>query len=185
MDVASAVCPKAGPRAGWGLVACSAVPEVPSPPASDGPVPPWQPALFTFAITELVRLHRERFQPLWTVDSWAKVLIWLALSSGCSTDQAALESFAAGLGPVLSQRLRQVFFSRELEDLNLRLLADPAEEQALALPLDALEGTLDPAAVRTGLERVGLAERVAAPDQWRHHEALIALPWRRQAAPCD
>ncbi len=185
MDVASAVCPKAGPQAGWRGVACSVVPEAPSPPASVGAVPTWQPALFTFAITELVRLHRERFQPLWTVDSWAKLLIWLALSSGCPTDQAALESFAAGLGPGLSPRLRQMFFARELEDLNLRLLADPAEDQALALPLDPLEGTLDPAAVQTGLERVGLAERVATPDQWRHHEALIALPWRRRVAPCD
>jgi hypothetical protein len=161
------------------------VPEAPSPPAHDGPAPTWQPALFTFAITELVRQHRERFQPLWTVDSWAKLLIWLALNSGCPTDQAALEGFAAGLGSPLSRRLRQVFFARELEDLNLRLLADPAEEQALALPLDALAGALEPATVERGLERAGLRERVAAPEQWRHHEGLIALPWRRQAAPCD
>ncbi|MFN9643903.1 MAG: protein phosphatase [Cyanobacteriota bacterium] len=161
------------------------MPEAPTSPTSDGPVPPWQPALFHFAITELVRRNRDSFQPLWTVESWAKLLIWLALSSGCPTDQAALEGFAAGLGPALSQRLRQVFFTRELEELNLRLLADPAEEQALALPLDVLAGPLEPAAVRGGLLRVGLEERVAAPDQWRQHEALIALPWRRQAAPCD
>ncbi len=161
------------------------MPEAPSSLISNGPPPPWQPALFHFAITELVRQNRDSFQPLWTVDSWAKLLIWLALSSGCPTDQAGLEGFAAGLGPPLSQRLRQVFFSRELEDLNLRLLADPAEAQVLALPLDTLAGGPEPARVRQALERVGLGDRVAPPEQWRQHEALIALPWRRQAAPCD
>ena len=75
--------------------------------APDGRDSPWQAALFAFAITELVRQHRESFAPLWTVDSWAKLLIWLALSSGCPTDSVALEGFAAGLGPALSRRLRQ------------------------------------------------------------------------------
>lgn len=161
------------------------MPEAPSTLVTNGPAPPWQPALFRFAISELVRQHRESFQPLWTVESWAKLLIWLALSSGCPTDQAALEGFAAGLGVPLSRHLRQVFFSRDLEDLNLRLLADPAEEQVLALPLDALAGGPDPASVQQALERLGLGERVAPPEGWRQHEALIALPWRRQAAPCD
>ncbi|MFN9621273.1 MAG: protein phosphatase [Cyanobacteriota bacterium] len=161
------------------------MPEAPLSQVSAGPAPPWQPALFRFAITELVRQHRESFQPLWTVDSWAKLLIWLALSSGCSTDQAALEGFAAGLGPTLSRALRQVFFSRDLEDLNLRLLADPAEEEVLALPLDALAAGPEPAGVRRALEQVGLSGRVAPPERWRQHEALIALPWWRPAAPCD
>ncbi len=177
--------PKGGP---WGRLKASGFPPVPEAPSTlvtNGPAPPWQPALFRFAISELVRQHRESFQPLWTVESWAKLLIWLALSSGCPTDQAALEGFAAGLGVPLSRHLRQVFFSRDLEDLNLRLLADPAEEQVLALPLDALAGGPDPASVHQALERLGLRERVAPPEGWRQHEALIALPWRRQAAPCD
>jgi len=152
--------------------------------ASDGPASTWQPALFAFAITELVRQHRESFPPLWTVESWAKLLIWLALSSGCPTDPASLERFAAGLGPVLSRRLRRVFFERDLDDLNLRLLADPAEDQALALPLDPLAGVLEPSRLPEALERVGLRPRVAPPELWRQHEGLIALPWRRQAAPC-
>ncbi|MFN9932966.1 MAG: protein phosphatase, partial [Cyanobacteriota bacterium] len=76
--------------------------EAPSPLASDGPASTWQPALFTFAISELVRQHRESFAPLWTVESWAKLLIWLALSCGFATDQAALERFAQGLGPALT-----------------------------------------------------------------------------------
>lgn len=161
------------------------MPEAPSPLARDGQGPPWQAALFAFAISELVRRHRESFAPLWTADSWAKLLIWLALSSGCPTDQASLEGFAAGLGPALSSRLRRVFFERELEDLNLRLLADPAEDQVLALPLDALAGPPELARLPQALERVGLSPRVAPPEHWRQHEALIALPWREKAASCN
>ena len=159
------------------------MPEIPSPAAPHGQATPWQAALFAFAISELVRQHRESFEPLWTVDSWAKLLIWLALSSGCATDPAALEGFAAGLGQALSSRMRRVFFERELDDLNLRLLADPAEEQALALPLDALAAAPEPRGVLEALERVGLTERLASPDHWRQHGGLIALPWRGKAAP--
>jgi hypothetical protein len=39
-----------------------------------------QATLFDFAIGELVRQHRESFPPLWTSESWAKLLIWLALN---------------------------------------------------------------------------------------------------------
>ena len=166
-------------------MACSAVPEAPSPLASDGPAFPWREGLFTFAITELVRQHRETFAPLWTTESWAKLLIWLALSSGCPADPAALERFASGLPPDLSRRLRQVFFTSDLEDLQLRLLADPAEEQVLALPLDALAGTLDRAGVGTALDRVGLSPWVTPTEQWRQHEALIVVPWRGRMAACD
>ncbi|MFN9548214.1 MAG: protein phosphatase [Cyanobacteriota bacterium] len=152
--------------------------------ASDGRASPWQAALFAFAISELVRQHRQSFLPLWTAESWAKLLIWLALNSGCSTDQAALEDFATGLGPALSSRLRRVFFTRELDDLNLRLLADPAEEQALALPLDPRVGTPLPAGLPEALERVGLRQRLAPPERWRQQEGLIALPWRGEGESC-
>jgi hypothetical protein len=156
------------------------VPDAPSAPlpAAD---PALQARLFDFAIGELVRQHRASFPPLWSVESWAKLLIWLALNSGCGADPAALERFAASLGPALSARLRRVFFERELEDLNLRLLADPAEAEALALPLDALAGSPDPAAVAAALDRVGLTEHLAPPECWRRHDALLALPWRPQA----
>lgn len=149
-----------------------------APPSSD---PSLQASLLDFAIRELVRQHRASFPPLWSVESWAKLLIWLALNCGCATDPASLERFAASLGPALTSRLRRVFFERELEDLNLQLLADPAEADALALPLDALAGSPDPAAVVEALARVGLADRVAPPERWRRHEALLALPWRPQA----
>jgi len=96
-----------------------------------------QGTLFDFAIAELVRGHRESFPPLWTAESWAKLLIWLALSCGCSGEARALEAFAAALGPVLTARMRRLFFERELPDHNLRVMADPAEQQVLVLPLEA------------------------------------------------
>ena len=157
----------------------SRVREAPSPEATS-----WQASLFDFAITELVRQHRKSFAPLWTAESWAKLLIWLALSCGCATDQASLERFAAGLGPALTSRMRRVFFERELADLNLRLMADPAEAQALALPLEALVSGPEIPQLQEALERVGLSQRLAPPERWQQHEALIALPWQEEIAPC-
>ena len=148
-------------------------------PDAPDPVPQaLQAAFVDFAIGELVRQHRESFGPLWTVESWAKLLIWLALNSGCGADSSSLESFAASLGPVLTGRMRRLFFSRDLEDLNLRLMADPAEPQALVLPLDALSGDPTPERVAEALQRVGLAERVVAAEGWKPHGGLLALPWQ-------
>ena len=41
-----------------------------------------QGALLHFAVEELVRHQREEFPPLWTRESWAKFLIWVALQCG-------------------------------------------------------------------------------------------------------
>ena len=82
-----------------------------------------QSSLFEFAIGELVRQHRESFQPIWTVDSWVKLLIWLSLNCGCRGDEEGMKRFAEALGPGLTTRMRRVFFERELEDLNLQLMA--------------------------------------------------------------
>jgi hypothetical protein len=153
--------------------------QAPPPPASD-----WRATLLDLSIRELVRQHRQSFAPLWTVESWAKLLIWLALSCGCATDPASLERFAAGLGPALTGRMRRVFFERELEDLHLRLLADPAEDQVLVLPLAALADPIEASRVLEALDRVGLTPLVAPPERWRQHEALVALPWNREEAPC-
>ena len=147
------------------------LPGAPSPQAL-------QATLVDFALGELVRQHRESFPPLWTVESWAKLLIWLALNCGCGADPASLERFAASLGPSLTGRMRRLFFERDLEDLNLRLMADPAEPQALALPLDALAGDPDPQRVAEAVRRVGLAERLMAAESWRAHEGVMALSWR-------
>ncbi|MCP9835719.1 MULTISPECIES: protein phosphatase [unclassified Cyanobium] len=145
-----------------------------------------QGTLFDFAIAELVRGHRDSFPPLWTAESWAKLLIWLALSCGCSGEARALEAFAAALGPALTARMRRLFFERELPELNLRVMADPAEPQVLVLPLAAgLEadavplGLLDPERVAAALQAVGLSTLVTADRRrWQPLEALMAVPWQ-------
>lgn len=144
-----------------------------------------QGTLFDFAIAELVRQHRQSFPPLWTAESWAKLLIWLALSCGCSGDTRALEAFAAALGPALTARMRRLFFERELPDLNLRVMADPAEQQVLLLPLEPGADS-DGAAAAIALERVaaalvavGLSPLVTDDrGRWQALEALVAVPWQ-------
>ncbi len=140
-----------------------------------------QATLFDFAIGELVRQHRESFPPLWTSESWAKLLIWLALNCGCSGDREGLEAFAAALGPVLTVRLRRIFFERVLEDLDLQVLADPAEQQVLVMPLGP-SGPLELDGVAQVLEQVGLQGRVVADrSRWQSLESVVAIPW---SEPC-
>jgi hypothetical protein len=141
-----------------------------------------QAGLFDFALGELVRQHRESFPPLWTTESWAKLMIWLALNSGCSGDREALEGFAAALGPMVCGRMRRLFFERERAELNLKLMADPAETQVLAWPLEPGGQPLDLEAVAAALEAVGLKEQVVGPEHWQVLEDLVALPWR--VDPC-
>ena len=137
-----------------------------------------QATLVDFAIAELVRQHRASFQPLWTADSWAKLMIWLALNCGCSGEEADLKTFAEALGPALCARMRRLFFSRELETLDLQVMADPAEHQVLVLPLGPDPAVLTPAAVSAALEQVDLVARVqAAPEHWHQLEGAVAIPW--------
>ena len=141
-----------------------------------------QASLVDFALTELVRAHRNSFPPAWTAESWAKLLIWLALNCGCGSDPASLEAFAQALGPALSQRMRRLFFSRELEELGLQVLADPAEAQVLVQPLQAEASvTLPLDTVALALERCGLSDRLAERSRWRTLEALVAIPWQEQS----
>jgi hypothetical protein len=140
-----------------------------------------QATLFDFAVGELVRQHRESFPPLWTSESWAKLLIWLALNCGCSGDREGLEAFAAALGPVLTGRMRRIFFERVLEDLDLQVLADPAEQQVLVMPVGPL-GPLELDGVAQALEHVGLQGRVVADrSRWQSLESVVAIPW---SEPC-
>ena len=142
-----------------------------------------QGTLVDFAIGELVRANRTSFEPLWSSESWAKLLIWLALNCGCSGDREGLEAFAAALGPALTGRMRRLFFERELADLELQLMADPAEQQVLVLPTGPAEAVLEPEAVARALERVGLRERVVAErERWQRLDALVAIPWRQEMA---
>ena len=148
-----------------------------------------QATLVDFALAELVRQQRQSFQPLWTRESWAKLLIWLALNCGCGTDPASLEAFAAAIGPGQTARMRRQFFERQLEDLNLMVLADPAEQQVLVWPLGPGLDAASPAAelaqeqVAAALERVGLLDLVVADrGRWQSLEALVAVPWSQ---PCS
>ena len=139
-----------------------------------------QGTLVDFALLELIRHHRESFQPLWTVDSWAKLMIWLALNCGLSGERDSLEHFAAALGDRITSRLRRTFFERELADLELQVLADPAEQQVLLLsqaPQDL--SILNPDRVAAALERVGLSRLVVADrSRWQQLEAVVAIPWK-------
>jgi hypothetical protein len=148
-----------------------------------------QATLVDFALAELVRQQRQSFQPLWSRESWAKLLIWLALNCGCGTDTASLEAFAAAIGPSQTARMRRQFFERQLEDLNLMVLADPAEQQVLVWPLGPGLDAANPAAdlaqarVAAALERVGLLDQVVADrGRWQSLEALVAVPW---SPPCS
>ena len=76
---------------------------------STSPSPPepvqLQATLLDFAVLELIRQNRQSFEPLWTVDSWAKLLIWLALNCGLSGERESLERFATALGAPLTLSL--------------------------------------------------------------------------------
>ena len=138
-----------------------------------------QGTLVDFALGELIRQNRESFQPLWTVESWAKLMIWLALNCGLSGDTESLEHFAVSLGERITSRLRRTFFERELPDLELQVLADPAEQQVLLLSQDPG----NPAVLATdrltrALERVSLTARVVKDqERWQQLEAVVAIPW--------
>ena len=139
-----------------------------------------QGTLVDFALLELIRQHRESFQPLWTVDSWAKLMIWLSLNCGLSGERDTLEHFASALGERITSRLRRTFFERELADLELQVLADPAEHQVLLLsqaPKDP--AVLNPDQLLTALDRVGLTGRVMADrSRWQRLEGVVAIPWK-------
>ena len=137
-----------------------------------------QATLVDFALAELVRQNRESFQPLWTTESWAKLLIWLALNCGCSGDEAGLKAFAEAMGPLQMGRLRRVFFERELGDLELQLMADPAEQQVLVLPQGPAEEVLTNERIARAFERVGLSAHL--PDdqaRWQQLDAVVVVPW--------
>ena len=135
-----------------------------------------QATLFDFAITELVRQHRQSFQPLWTRDSWVKLLIWLSLNCGSRGDEEGMKQFVDALGPVVASRMRRVFFERELDDLDLQLMGDPAEQHVLVLPM-APGVPLDLERATAAVQRVGLQELVVADqNRWQQLDAVVAIP---------
>ena len=134
-----------------------------------------QVRLFDFAITELVRQHRESFEPLWSLDSWVKLMIWLSLNCGCPGDEESMKRFAEAIGPTVTNQMRRVFFEREFEDFDLKLIADPADQQVLVLPM--FSGVpLDLERAVKVVDCVGLRHQVVDTALWQQHDSLMAIP---------
>jgi hypothetical protein len=77
--------------------------------------------------------------------------------------------------------MRRVFFERELGDLELQVMADPAEQQVLVLPQGPAEEVLQNERIALALERVGLAANVPADQaRWQRLDAVVAIPWLAQ-----
>ena len=137
-----------------------------------------QAKVFDFALTELVYRHRDSFQPLWTIDSWVKFLIWMALNCGLSGDKKSLELFADSLGHPLTSRMRRIFFERTIESLSIRLIADPAESQVLLMSADG-SNSVDFAQAEEALIQVGLQPRIVLEKNlWKEYDDVIAIPWQ-------
>ena len=140
-----------------------------------------QAKVFDFALVELVRNHRDSFQPLWTVDSWVKFLIWMTLNCGLSGERESLELFADALGPSLTRRIRSVFFERTVDSLSIKLIADPADSQILVMPTNnGVLFTIE--IVEQALDHVGLLERVNSNKfLWKELDAVFAIPWQSKS----
>ncbi len=140
-----------------------------------------QAKVFDFALAQLVCEHRQSFQPLWTVDSWVKFLIWMSLNCGLSGEQESLELFAKSLGSGLTIRMRRLFFERVLENLELHVMADPADSNVLIMPISGSQSVL-PDQAAMALDQVGLLDKVVSDQSsWKVLDALIAVPWETKA----
>ena len=137
-----------------------------------------QAKIFDFALSELVRKNRDSFQPLWTVVSWVKFLIWMTLNCGLSGEKQSMEMFVQALGGRLTSRMRKIFFERYIEDLALHLMADPADSMVLIMPSSGSHlVTFDKA--EQLLDVVGLLDRVQLDKGlWQKLDDLVAIPWQ-------
>ena len=137
-----------------------------------------QAKVFEFALLELIYTKRDSFQPLWSVDSWVKFLIWLSLNCGLSGEKESLELFAKAMGSPLTSRMRKIFFERALEDLSLHVMADPAEMQVLIMPLE-VDRRINDKDVVQALQTIGLSEKVSLFSAgWERHDTIVSIPWK-------
>ena len=137
-----------------------------------------QAKVFEFALLELIYTKRDSFQPLWSVDSWVKFLIWLSLNCGLSGEKESLELFAKAMGSPLTSRMRKIFFERALEDLSLHVMADPAETQVLIMPLE-VDRRINDKDVVQALQTIGLSEKVSLSSAgWERHDTIVSIPWK-------
>tara|TARA_B100000214_G_scaffold354278_1_gene311032 strand:+ start:747 stop:1202 length:456 start_codon:yes stop_codon:yes gene_type:complete len=136
-----------------------------------------QAKAFEFALLELIRGNRDAFQPLWSVDSWVKFLIWLSLNCGLSGEKESLELFAKAMGSPLTRRMRRMFFERVVEDLSIHIMADPADDQVLLMPL-SVESSLNDKDVFSALKTVGLSDKVSLhSSKWVRQDSIVSIPW--------
>ncbi len=137
-----------------------------------------QAKVFEFALLELIYSKRDSFQPLWSVESWVKFLIWLSLNCGLSGERESLELFAKAMGSSLTSRMRKIFFERALEDSSLHIMADPAEAQVLIMPMDGDERISDND-VFQALQAIGLSDKVSLSSAaWERHNSIVSIPWK-------
>ena len=136
-----------------------------------------QAKAFEFALLELIHSKRNSFQPLWSVDSWVKFLIWFSLNCGLSGEKESLERFAQAMGSPLTSRMRKIFFERALEDLSLHVMADPAEAQVLLMPM-AVDKEINDIDIIQALKTIGLSEKVSlSSTKWEKHDSIVSIPW--------
>ena len=136
-----------------------------------------QAKAFEFALLELIYSKRDSFQPLWSIDSWAKFLIWLSLNCGLSGEKESLEMFAKAMGSPLTTRMRKIFFERALEDLSLHVMADPAEAQVLIMSITIDKEIYDNDIIQA-LKTIGLSEKVSLSSAaWKRHDSIVSIPW--------
>ena len=137
-----------------------------------------QAKAFEFALLELIYSRRDSFQPLWSIDSWAKFLIWLSLNCGLSGEKESLEIFAKAMGSPLTSRMRKIFFERALEDLSLHVMADPAEAQVLIMPI-TVDKEINDNDIIQALQTIGLSEKVSLSSaKWEIHDSIVSIPWK-------
>ena len=140
-----------------------------------------QARAFEFALLELIYSKRDSFQPLWSVDSWVKFLIWLSLNCGLSGEKESLELFAKAMGYPLTRRMRKLFFERVLQDLSLHVMADPAELKVLIMPLSP-EKNIKNTELFQALEMVGLRDKVSLDSAlWERHDSIVSIPWNAKS----
>ena len=143
-----------------------------------------QAKIFDFALSELVRNQRESFEPIWTVDSWVKLLIWLSLNCGFSGETESLEKFVNALGSALTIRMRKIFFERVVDNLSFHVMADPADSQVLIMPLGS-DVSLTHENVQEALDVLSLKPLVSTEfSKWESHDRLIAIPWNSSESGC-
>ena len=136
-----------------------------------------QAKAFEFALMELIYSKRDSFQPLWSVESWVKFLIWLSLNCGLSGDKESLELFAKAMGSHLTIRMRKIFFERALDELSLHVMADPAEAQVLLMPI-GVDKEINDIDIVQALKTIGLSEKVSlSSTKWERHDSIVSIPW--------